>query len=174
MVVPSDVPFTERTSRGQLYVILQCVLLAAYPLPVRLLSWPPGQWGNTVGSFLMAFGLIPMVVALVQLRQQFSPFPAPVRSAGLITTGAFAVARHPIYFGLLMMGLGLSLYTGSAFRLLLTALLTVLFYGKSAYEERLLAEVFPAYADYRTRVNRFLTFPWKGKGSEQTADRPRD
>jgi protein-S-isoprenylcysteine O-methyltransferase Ste14 len=69
--------------------------------------------------------------------------------------------RHPIYTGLLLTGLGLSLEAGVFPHLLIWAGLVALLVYKSNWEEELLTKRYPEYADYKARTGRF--FPKLGK-----------
>ena len=93
----------------------------------------------------------------------FRPFaprqPHPHRShthtrapRGRQTGGPFQYVRHPIYSGLLLACVGLSLLTGSADRLVLTAVLYVILDRKAAFEEAALEVAYPDYSDYKSGV----------------------
>ena len=73
--------------------------------------------------------------------------------AGLVTSGPFAVVRHPIYLGGLGLFGGYSLLT-SIPALALTAALVILWAGKIRVEERLLVDVYDEYPAYCERVRR--------------------
>jgi len=71
----------------------------------------------------------------------------------LITRGPYAVARHPIYTGILLGALGTSLATCEWRCVLGMLLLALAFLVKMSQEERLMMQTFPvAYAAYRKRV----------------------
>jgi len=71
----------------------------------------------------------------------------------LITTGPYAVARHPIYTGILLGALGTSLATGEWRCVLGMLLLALAFLVKMSQEERLMIQTFPVdYPAYRKRV----------------------
>jgi protein-S-isoprenylcysteine O-methyltransferase Ste14 len=69
--------------------------------------------------------------------------------------------RHPIYTGLLLTALGLSLEAGVIPHIFIWAGLVALLVYKSNWEEELLAKRYPDYADYKARTGRF--FPKLGK-----------
>jgi protein-S-isoprenylcysteine O-methyltransferase Ste14 len=83
-----------------------------------------------------------------------------VHGAELREAGLYGLARHPIYGGVLLLGLGWWL-ASSPLALLPMALLAGLFEAKSRREERWLVEHHPAYEDYRRRVRRrFIPYLW--------------
>jgi len=66
--------------------------------------------------------------------------------------------RHPIYFGLLLAALGISLFTLSPLRLLLTLLLGVFFDCKATREEKWLLERYPGYPAYQAKVRKLVPY----------------
>ena len=82
-------------------------------------------------------------------------YPRPKGEAPLVTRGAYARVRHPIYTGVTLLWLGLGLVSGNLARVALALVALVFFDRKAAREEQWLAEQFPDYEDYRQRV------PWR-------------
>ena len=71
----------------------------------------------------------------------------------LKTDGAFALVRHPMYFGIVGFHLGASLALESVALLILTGIVVMpLTFIRVAAEERVLTEAFAPYADYARRV----------------------
>jgi protein-S-isoprenylcysteine O-methyltransferase Ste14 len=77
----------------------------------------------------------------------------------LIESGPYALVRHPIYTGLIVMALGTAINYGRAIGFgLLVALIGGLWW-KARQEERMMSRHFPgAYAEYRTRVRAIIPF----------------
>ena len=124
-------------------------------------AWlPPAtpRWLKLVGVLFAAAGAVLAVSAGRALGKNLTPLPQPRPDGELVEHGPFRYARHPIYGGGMLFFTGLALAT-SFVGLVPTALLALLWIGKSRDEERRLAELFPDYAEYRSRVRgRFL--PW--------------
>jgi protein-S-isoprenylcysteine O-methyltransferase Ste14 len=77
----------------------------------------------------------------------------------LITTGPYALARHPIYTGMILMLLGTSVLVGHTVPFAFTAVLTFTLWIKSQVEEQLMLKHFPeAYPAYRSRVRALIPF----------------
>jgi protein-S-isoprenylcysteine O-methyltransferase Ste14 len=138
------------------FVSVQLLLFVAYAFDVAALGFYRPDWLGYPGLFLALSGVGTGVLALLQIRTSFSPFPTPVAHGELVTGGMFALSRHPIYSSLLVGAFGYALYTGSGYRVLIGVLLWVLFYFKSGYEEELLLARYPGYAEFQGRVGRFL------------------
>ena len=76
----------------------------------------------------------------------------------LIEGGAFGLVRHPMYGGLVLLAGGWGLLTASVSTLQCALVLALFFDLKSRREEAWLGEVFPTYAEYRSRTPRLI--PW--------------
>jgi protein-S-isoprenylcysteine O-methyltransferase Ste14 len=123
------------------------------PLPIggRPATAVAGVALAALGLALVAGG----VVAVIRHRTTIVPHH-PV--ATLVTGGAYRLSRNPMYTGLAIVYLGLTLLFGSWWPLLLAPLVILavrrLVIGP---EERYLTERFgPAYTAYRSRVRRWL------------------
>ena len=120
---------------------------------------PPSTVLFLSGTVLALGGLVLAMVAVSRLGPSVSPFPTPVASAELMTTGPYALVRHPMYGGVILLGVGLSVAAGSIIAVLVSLMLVPFFSTKASHEERLLVERFPAYARYMQRVPHRL-LPW--------------
>ena len=136
--------------------VLMAAIVAAGFLPP---DWPADARRplSVAGAALALAGGVFAVWSGRALGRALTPFPRPV-VAGLVTTGPFAVVRHPIYLGGLGLFGGYSLLT-SVPALALTAALVTLWAGKIRVEERLLVDVYDEYPAYRERVrHRMIPF----------------
>jgi protein-S-isoprenylcysteine O-methyltransferase Ste14 len=80
----------------------------------------------------------------------------PLTTGTLKTTGLYAVVRHPIYLGLLMVAAGVTAHGASIWHLVGFVGLSVLLHIKSGFEERLLRAAYPGYGAYARRVGRLI------------------
>jgi protein-S-isoprenylcysteine O-methyltransferase Ste14 len=145
--------------RGESWVIVQVVLFVAFiTVPQIAGPWPYSAAFLYAGWAFFVIGLIVSLWSAGSLGRSLTPFPRPLDSGQLVTSGAYRYVRHPIYFGVLMVALGISLITTSPLRLAMTVVLFFFFDHKSRREERWLEEKYPAYAEYRARVRRLI--PW--------------
>lgn len=143
------------TTRDYVFVILQFLLFLAYAPDFAALSFSRSDILGYVGLGVAVTGLCTGVLALLQMRKSFSPFPTPVAHGELVTNGLFALARHPIYSSILLGAFGYGLYTGSGYRLFIGLCLFVLFNFKAGYEEGELMAKYDGYLEYMKRVGRF-------------------
>jgi protein-S-isoprenylcysteine O-methyltransferase Ste14 len=144
--------------KDALFVTLQGILFLLYLFPFDTGHFPFGGFPGFQRFFglLGSLGMILVLISLVQLGASLSPFPTPVSTGNLNTTGVFRYVRHPIYSGILLSAYSFALFTDCWFRLLVAIGLHVLFFFKSRYEERLLQDRYPAYFEYMERAGRFI------------------
>ncbi|HVL77481.1 MAG TPA: isoprenylcysteine carboxylmethyltransferase family protein [Noviherbaspirillum sp.] len=145
--------------RGESWVAAQAILFIAFiTVPQVAGPWPYDAVFLFTGWVLFVLGLVLTLWSARALGRSLTPFPRPLEHAELVTTGPYRLVRHPIYLGVLLVALGISLVTASPLRLGLTLILFVFFDRKAAREERWLEEKFPQYPAYRSRVKRLI--PW--------------
>lgn len=145
--------------RGESWVAVQAVLLLLlFAAPQVGPAWPYPALFEAGGWICIAVGTAVLAWSAWNLGRSLTPFPRPVPEGKLVTTGAYRFVRHPIYFGVLVAALGLSLLTTNPLRLLLTAVLFVFFDRKARREEQWLVETYPDYPAYRARVKKLI--PW--------------
>ena len=130
------------------------VAVAGCLLPGR----PGSRVVHAIGVALALLGLALFAWAYRTLGRSFTPFPVPRPGGKLVESGPFRLVRHPVYGGLLLLLSGISLALG-LLGLVGTAALALVWWKKSELEERVLAERFAGYAEYRARVRRRF-FPW--------------
>jgi protein-S-isoprenylcysteine O-methyltransferase Ste14 len=148
--------------KGNLLVAIQFVLLAAillFPNTTEGSLLP--SWVFSFGGYLIWPGLAILAVSIFKLGPSLTASPVPKEDSTLVVTGLYKFMRHPIYTGLLITGLGLSLEAGVLPHIWFWAGLVWLLVYKSNWEEVLLAERYPEYAAYKARTGRF--FPKLGK-----------
>jgi protein-S-isoprenylcysteine O-methyltransferase Ste14 len=125
---------------------------------------PPG-WPESVdrpldwaGAALAIVGANAVYLSARALGKSLTAFPRPSERGELVTDGPYRYARHPIYGGGILFFSGWALFSSPA-ALVGVLALAVLWDRKAALEERLLAERYPAYAEYTRQVRwRLLPF----------------
>ena len=114
---------------------------------------PSVQWAGC-GLLLAAF-------LFMYWTMRANSFAAPVvkiqkdRGQAVITTGPYAIVRHPMYLGALFYMAGTSLVLGSWWGLVTVPILTLLLGVRIGIEERALRSGLEGYDDYARRV------PWR-------------
>ncbi|GAB4136386.1 MAG: isoprenylcysteine carboxylmethyltransferase family protein [Bacteroidia bacterium] len=90
--------------------------------------------------------------------RQFSVFPKPVEKARLITKGPYRIIRHPMYTAILLMAGVLTADQFNIFRCSVFLLLCINQVIKLFWEERMLKEKMPEYADYMKKTWRLIPY----------------
>ena len=153
----------EREDRGNRWVLVAFAVIGV------LAAWLPAYldrkdiWtigGDTVrwiGVFLFIAGGVLRLWPVFVLGRRFSGLVAIQPGHTLVTSGIYAVIRHPSYLGLLINALGWALAFRSVAGVLLTALTIVPIIARIQAEEILLRSEFGAdYDAYRSRTSRLV------------------
>lgn len=143
-----------------LFVVLQFVLFIAFVFEVGsmriyfpvILFW--------IGVVMLVLGALITLIGVLQLNVHLSPFPSPLPGSRLIVKGVYKLVRHPIYTGIMMGFFGFAIIADSGYKLMVAAILSILFYFKTIYEEKRMVEVFSGYLEYKQRTGRFFPRLW--------------
>ena len=141
-------------TRGGGWVAGQALLIVAVFLSAlagRGWSGPHAITAYVVGLVLLGLGLLMLVLAALQLGTSLTPFPAP-KADEITTTGTFALVRHPMYGGGILIALGWTIIFASVVGLAVTVLLALFLDLKSRREEIWLSERYDDYEAYREQT----------------------
>jgi protein-S-isoprenylcysteine O-methyltransferase Ste14 len=115
---------------------------------------------SLAGDVLVALGLL---IDLFALREN-SYGASTIRTfedQRVISTGPYALVRHPMYTGTLVMGLGVPLALDSRWGLAVLALMMLVLVWRILDEEALLKKDLPGYAEYAQKVRyRLVPYVW--------------
>ncbi len=145
----------RRQSRGFFASAVAYVSGYAMPVFLPLYFWlaPPAHTSNpnilTLGSTLWIIGMLFSAIVTWHLRHAFSIVP---QARTLVTTGPYSYARHPLYGCYLLRDAGGVLLTQSPVFLAGYVAWFLIMLVRIRYEESVLTQTFPEYADYRKRV----------------------
>lgn len=145
-------------SLGALLVAAQFVLIALLVVLPHGSLWFISEMVGSLSVTVLMVGLFVALLGIVSLGNSLTATPVPKRDAVLRTTGMYKLVRHPIYSGLILIGLALMILSASVWGIILCTVLIVLLSYKSRFEEKLLLAKFPDYAEYASRVGRFVPF----------------
>ncbi len=126
------------------------------------------RWSTTPPSVQWAgLALLLAAILFMSWTMRTNSFAAPVvkiqkeRGQTVITTGPYAIVRHPLYFGALFYAAATSLVLGSWWGLTTVPLVAFGFAIRIRVEEKALHEGLQGYADYARRVRwRLIPFVW--------------
>lgn len=153
------------TGRGTAWVLAQApLLLLAFGLPAltkaTFLPWPAGTspGRELAGALVAVLGALLLTLGALRLGRNLTPFPRPKAAGILVTTGLYALVRHPMYGGIILLAFAGDLRAGSWIAAPTSLLVFLFFDRKAGLEERWLAERFAGYAAYRRRTAKLI--PW--------------
>ena len=113
------------------------------------------DWIRWLGVAVMTAGAAVVAWGVRSLGRNLTPGTEPLPGAELITTGAYAHVRHPIYAGAVLLLAGYTLaWSNWTLGLVVGVIALQYFQAKAGVEERWLMERFPAYKTYMRHVPR--------------------
>lgn len=150
----------RRRTKSEFLGILpsMAAFLGAFMLFALLLIGPCDNlplWARVLSNTLLVAGNIGAIVVLFWLGRSFSILP---EGRKLITTGPYAIVRHPLYLIEAVGTLGTIIIFWSWQAVLLFAVQIAMQLTRMHYEEKVLTETFPDYANYAAQTKRII--PW--------------
>jgi protein-S-isoprenylcysteine O-methyltransferase Ste14 len=154
----SIVMFTVRyvPQQGTVRLYPRLVAVAGTFLSLGFVHLPPQELSPAlylISMLLLIAGTGFAIYAIFVLGRSISLLPEARR---LVTRGPYALVRHPLYLGEMVAIAGIALQHLSAWSLLLLAVAWALLFQRMKYEEQVLAQSFPEYADYMARTARLV------------------
>ena len=105
-----------------------------------------------VGFLIIIIAFTILLVAIKDLGRNLSPFPRPINNSNLVTTGIYRFTRHPMYYSLIFISIGVFITKLSIYYLFLSISLGLIIKFKIALEEQYLANKFKNYLFYKNEV----------------------
>jgi protein-S-isoprenylcysteine O-methyltransferase Ste14 len=154
-------PFVSRVAHlGPMVIAAGILWTPRFDVPgldARFMPWAP--WQFRAGVAVTFGGLAFAVWARRHIGRNWSAIVTLKRDHELVTSGPYALVRHPIYTGLLFGFLGSAIALGQWRGLLAVAIVYVALLRKYKLEERWMHERFGiAYDAYRARVKALVPF----------------
>jgi protein-S-isoprenylcysteine O-methyltransferase Ste14 len=125
----------------------------------------PRALHRTAGVVALAAGCALNVWALLERRRRTTGRFELERPESLVTSGPYALSRHPMYVGWWFIHLGVGLLSGSAWVAATMPVAMLVEHLGVRMEERSLEREFPDFAAYRRRVPRYLALP-RGRAAQ--------
>ncbi len=157
-------PAAEKEQSQKLIQVLAMIAFFAMlllPAIDRRYGWSSMSPSVAVaGDMLVAAGFVAIVFVFKE-----NSYASSIIEVGagqkIVTTGPYAVMRHPMYSGAIVMLIGVPLALGSWWGLLTVIPLTLLIVWRLLEEEKFLIKNLPGYSEYQNKVRyRLLPFVW--------------
>ncbi len=140
----------KTNKNGEWWLTSQLLLLSGHlypPIPYNLeLGLYLQLTLKILASIIIISGIYISINSLIALGNNLSPLPEPKQNASLVKNKIYKRLRHPLYFSLIMISIGINLYLFSILHLILLILLSLILIGKAHSEERRLKLI---YVDYK-------------------------
>lgn len=153
---PAPAPFRLPPAAAWALVAAQFVFLLLLGFLPWGSLWPRNVSTIVIGLVLVALGVGIALAAGGALGRSLTPSPIPKADGQLVTGGVYGLVRHPIYSGLLVLGLGLVAIGASLLHLLAWVALLSILVAKARFEDLMLLGQYPGYRDYAARVGRLV------------------
>jgi protein-S-isoprenylcysteine O-methyltransferase Ste14 len=156
-------PSVEKRGAQKIIISVgQLVLIGAFIMMVfdHRFGWSPAvpAYLSMLGDVLAALGIL--LYFLVIRENRFAAATVDVVSGQtVVSTGPYAIVRHPMYAGAILVFVGAPLALGSWWGLLSTPICVGVFAWRLLDEEKYLRERLPGCTEY-TRVVCFHLLPW--------------
>ena len=143
-------------SKGEWYLFTQILLILLHLIPPFPKMHHEAFLINTfciiLGLAISILGLLIIIKAFIDLGENLTPLPYPMKESSLIINNSYKNVRHPLYKGLLIMSLGKCIFSLSLIHLSLLISLAYVLKIKALKEEEILKIKFPEYNTYITKV----------------------
>ena len=140
---------------------LMLVFLQFFIISLHFFQWeflPQKQliqaslFSSFLGTLIIIIAFIVILVSIKDLGRNLSPFPRPINNSNLVTTGIYRFTRHPMYYSLIFISIGVFIIKLSIYYLFLTISLALIIKFKIALEEKYLMNKFKNYLLYKNEV----------------------
>ena len=140
---------------------LMLVFLQFFNISLHFFQWeflPQKQiiqaspFSHLLGSLIIIIAFIIMLVSIKDLGRNLSPFPRPINNSNLVNTGIYRFMRHPMYYSLIFISIGVFIIKLSIYYLFLTISLALIIKFKITLEEKYLINKFKNYLVYKNEV----------------------
>jgi protein-S-isoprenylcysteine O-methyltransferase Ste14 len=130
-----------------------------FGLAVGSALWQTSPAIGVASDLLVAAGAAFAIWARIALGRNWSAEVTFKQEHELIESGPYALVRHPIYTGLILMTIATALSYGRAAGVAVLVGVCGALWWKARQEEEIMSRHFPAaYADYKTRVPAIVPF----------------
>ncbi len=132
------------------------LLIALFVIPRNEQVLQNAAWLETLGLVFLIPGVFILALSSLGLGSALTASPIPKENSTLVKSGMYGYVRHPIYTGLLILGLAPTLHGGVFPQFLVWLGLLLLLNYKARFEEKLLLRKYPEYVEYVSKTGRFI------------------
>ena len=145
-----------QNTKGEWYLFSQILLIILHLIPpypkIDNIAVSINIFFIIIGLAISTQGLIIVIKALIDLGNNLTPLPYPMNDSSLIRNNSYKNNRHPLYKGILIISLGICIFSLSIIHLFLLISLAFILKTKALKEEERLKIKFPEYEKYIEEV----------------------
>ena len=143
-------------SKGEWYLLSQILIILLHLIPpypqIENIPFPLNTFLLILGLTISLQGLKISIQAFIDLGDNLTPLPYPMKDSNLIKNNSYKNIRHPLYKGLLFISIGIVISSLSLIHLFLLISLAYILRKKAKKEEERLKIKFPEYERYIKEV----------------------
>jgi len=137
-------------------VMLQALLIFLHFIEINLISYKLLYVENGffiyLSKILLISGIILLLISIKDLKNSLSPFPKPKNNKGFVSSGIYRIIKHPMYYSIIIISIGLFFKNLSLYNLSLSLTLGLVLFLKIRQEEKYLINIFPDYLAYKNNL----------------------
>ena len=145
-----------RNSKGEWYLFSQILLILLHLIPpypkIENIGFSNNIFFIVIGILIIIQGLIIIIKAFIDLGDNLTPLPYPMKGSSFIKNNSYQNNRHPLYKGILFISLGVCIFSISLVHLFLLISLACILKIKAQKEEEKLKIKFSDYRSYIEEV----------------------
>tara|TARA_Y100001968_G_scaffold231025_1_gene213844 strand:- start:174 stop:731 length:558 start_codon:yes stop_codon:yes gene_type:complete len=145
-----------QNSKGEWYLFSQIILILLHTIPpypkIENIGFSINIFFIIIGLAVSFKGLRIVIKAFIDLGDNLTPLPFPMNESNLIRNNSYKSNRHPLYKGILLISLGICIFSLSLVHLFLFISLAYILKIKALKEEEMLKIKFPEYEKYIQEV----------------------
>ena len=145
-----------QNTKGEWYLFSQILLILLHFIPpypkIENIVLSINIFFIVIGLTISTQGLIIVIKAWIDLGDNLTPLPYPMNESSLVKNNSYKNSRHPLYKGILIISLGICIFSFSLIHLFLLISLAFILRTKALKEEERLKIKFPEYEEYIEEV----------------------
>jgi len=140
---------------GYLLISLTLMILTYWLVPGVVIAPGPVRM---FGVVFVVLGILLNIAAKQAMKKTQTPVSPFAKTTSLITGGVYSLTRNPMYLGLVLLLVGVSVIMGNLLPMIITLLFALIMHNRfvKMEEEKLAAQFKEEWYDYRKSTRRWL------------------
>lgn len=140
---------------GYLLISLTLMILTYWLVPGVVIAPGPVRM---FGVVFVVLGILLNIASKKAMKKAQTPVSPFAKTTSLITGGVYSLTRNPMYLGLVLLLVGVSILMGNLLPMIITLLFALIMHNRfvKMEEEKLAAQFKEEWYDYRKSTRRWL------------------